>query len=285
MTAGATGTPVLCLRGMSFVGGGSERPVFSVIMPTYNRAYVVWKAIASVVAQTLRDWELIVVDDGGADQTARVLEEFSDPRIRYLRVPHGGPSRARNVGLTMARADLAAYLDSDNVWEPSFLERFAAVMRDSRGSTAWYCGKLTTIYDRSAPGEWRVVARREELARSLTTEEVWALRAPDVNTLVHRRDAGVEIGGWDERCTWLEDWDFFLRLWTRFGGRCTPLPEILVRYRQIHGKYADGICGEFRRDANREVEAREYLIRKWEHHGNFDPRVLRRDAGQLKSVR
>ena len=91
----------------------------SIVLPTWNRAYVLWRAIPSVQAQTFADWELIVVDDGSADCTARLVEEFRDPRIRYLQVEHGGPSRARNLGVAASACDLIAYIDSDNTWRPT----------------------------------------------------------------------------------------------------------------------------------------------------------------------
>jgi glycosyltransferase involved in cell wall biosynthesis len=66
-------------------------PLFSIILSTYNRAYVLWRAILSVLAQTEPRWELLVVDDGSTDDTPRLMEEFHDPRIRTLPTAHHGP--------------------------------------------------------------------------------------------------------------------------------------------------------------------------------------------------
>src|SRR5438067_1214020 len=96
-------------------------PLFSVIVPTYNRAYVLWRALLSVLAQTEPRWELLVVDDGSTDDTSRLLEEFRDPRIRVVTTPNRGPSAARNQGAQLAQARYLAYLDSDNTWRPEFL--------------------------------------------------------------------------------------------------------------------------------------------------------------------
>ena len=95
-----------------------SEPLFSIIMPTYNRAYVIWKAIQSIIHQTLSTWELIVVNDGSTDCTLRLLEEFHEPRIRAITTPNCGPSAARNAGLAIAQAPYIAYLDSDNSWLP-----------------------------------------------------------------------------------------------------------------------------------------------------------------------
>jgi glycosyltransferase involved in cell wall biosynthesis len=260
--------------------------MFSIVMPAYNRAYVIWKAISSVVAQSHTSWELLVVDDQSTDDTLRVLEEFADPRIRVLTVPHGGPSRARNAGLQAARGEFTAYLDSDNTWAPTFLERFAALIADTPQASIWHCGRVIEIFERRRDGgRWRLVDRRPQPARRYRTDEVWALHAPDVNSLVHRRTAALRVDGWDPDCTWIEDWDFFLRLWLAEDGRCAYVPDLLVRYRQVHGEGADGICAEFREDGAREVAARRYLVEKWRHRAEFDPATLERDIDDLQPVR
>src|SRR5689334_13904910 len=96
-------------------------PLFSIVLPTYNRAYVLWRAIQSVLAQSEYRWELIVVDDGSTDDTYRLLEEFRDSRIKSIKTENNGPSAARNIGGQLAVAPYLAYLDSDNTWHPEFL--------------------------------------------------------------------------------------------------------------------------------------------------------------------
>lgn len=79
-------------------------PLFSVILPTYDRAYVLWRAILSVLAQTESRWELLVVDDGSTDATSCLLEEFRDARVRSVKTPNRGPSAARNLGWRLTGA-------------------------------------------------------------------------------------------------------------------------------------------------------------------------------------
>jgi glycosyltransferase involved in cell wall biosynthesis len=79
-------------------------PLFSIILPTYNRAYVLWRAIQSVLAQTEARWELIVVDDGSTDDTSRLLEEFPDICLRSVKTENRGPSAARNLGGRLSHA-------------------------------------------------------------------------------------------------------------------------------------------------------------------------------------
>jgi GT2 family glycosyltransferase len=93
----------------------------SVIIPTYNRADLLGRAIKSALEQTITPAEVIVVDDGSTDNTAAVVQAFGN-RVRYMRVPNGGVSRARNAGIAAATGDWVALLDSDDIWEPSKLE-------------------------------------------------------------------------------------------------------------------------------------------------------------------
>lgn len=92
----------------------------SVIVPTYNRAYCICKALDSVLAQTHTNWEVLIVDDGSTDETGQLIAKTygHDPRIRYLYQPNAGVSHARNTGITQSRGDFAAFLDSDDVWKP-----------------------------------------------------------------------------------------------------------------------------------------------------------------------
>ena len=102
--------------------------MISIILPTFNRADVIKRAIASVQAQTFTDWELIIVDDGSTDDTARVVTDL-DPRIRYFYQENKGVSSARNNALRQSRGQYIAFLDSDDEWLPHFLEITVAFLK------------------------------------------------------------------------------------------------------------------------------------------------------------
>jgi glycosyltransferase involved in cell wall biosynthesis len=103
----------------------------SVIIPTYNRARCVIRAVGSVVGQTHGEVDVIVVDDGSTDETRAVVNDTygSDPRVRYVRQDNRGVSAARNHGIRLVKGDFAALLDSDDVWKPFKLELQLACLR------------------------------------------------------------------------------------------------------------------------------------------------------------
>ncbi|HWG66238.1 MAG TPA: glycosyltransferase family 2 protein, partial [Rhodanobacteraceae bacterium] len=97
-------------------------PEVSIVLSTYNRLPLLRRSVDSVIAQTFRDWELIVVDDGSTDDTREYLEAIEDPRVRPIWLEHGGVTWARNAGLRLARGKWVAFHDSDDLWLPEKLE-------------------------------------------------------------------------------------------------------------------------------------------------------------------
>jgi glycosyltransferase involved in cell wall biosynthesis len=109
--------------------GTSPEPLLvSVVIPTYNRADLLPRAVTSALAQCIRGDEVIVVDDGSTDNTEAALAPFRD-RINYVRIPNGGVSRARNEGMRLARNPLIAFLDSDDEWMPGKLQLQRALLQ------------------------------------------------------------------------------------------------------------------------------------------------------------
>lgn len=106
-------------------------PIVSVIVPTFNQGYFLREAINSVLAQTLLEWELIIVDNFSIDSTSEIVSSFADSRIRYNRFRnHGVIGRSRNFGVSLARAPFIAFLDSDDTWAPEKLESCIGVLNN-----------------------------------------------------------------------------------------------------------------------------------------------------------
>lgn len=187
-------------------------PLVSVVIPTYNRAYLVGRAIKSVLAQTLGDFEVIVVDDGSTDNTVEVVQAFQDPQIRLLQLAGNcGASRALNVGIQAAGGEWVAFLDSDDEWLPQKLEMQVARARQAGGDNrvaVVYC--QCYIYDESTT--------RKVLQPSVTHEGDpsshllmdWGL--PTRSIVMAKRSCLLDVGGFDEKLSTFYGVDLWLRL-------------------------------------------------------------------------
>jgi glycosyltransferase involved in cell wall biosynthesis len=204
-------------------------PAVSVIMPAYNVEPYIGEAIRSVLGQTWRDFELIVVDDGATDGTyeAARLAAGEDPRVTILRRPNGGLSAARNTGLRHASAPVMALLDSDDLWTPAFLAQQMARMEadasiDVVSGNAWNLGGR---HDGQPARPWPDPRQAPDLTSILADEE-----AVFVMSLFRRRVYEV-IGGFDESLRTNEDYDFWLRA-AIAGFRFTRNDQPLAFYRR-----------------------------------------------------
>ena len=191
------------------------RPRVSVIIPVFNRLRLVSRAIDSVFAQTFRDIEVVVVDDASTDGTADALAARR-PELRLIRLErNGGPARARNAGLAAARGELAAFLDSDDLWLPAKLARQLVHFEDP--SVVCAHGEVDLV------GENGRVVRRGHLAhvRPLYRDAPgWrGQEVVAISTAVVRRRAAQAVG-FDPgfaAASGFEDADFFVRLQIAFG--------------------------------------------------------------------
>lgn len=120
-------------------------PKVSVIIPTYNRSALMKETIASVLRQTLNDLEIIVVDDGSTDNTRAVVKRIKDDRVKYFYKDNGGAASARNLGLSKARGDYVAFLDSDDLWPENYLEVMLSYLENNNEFGAGY-SPITVLY-------------------------------------------------------------------------------------------------------------------------------------------
>lgn len=128
--------------------------MFSIVIPLYNKGPFIARAVESVLNQTVRDFELIVVDDGSTDGGGRKVAGFDDPRIRLIPQGNCGRSGARNRGIAESRADFTAFLDADDAWKPEYLESIARLIDKFPGA-----GAYATAYEIMLPGG-RVISAR-----------------------------------------------------------------------------------------------------------------------------
>lgn len=184
-------------------------PRFSVIIPTFNRAALVLEAIASVRAQTVSDYELIVVDDGSTDNTASTLGALAN--LRVIRQANAGPGPARNAGLAAAAGEYTAFLDADDRWLPWTLDTFARAIDRAAGKPAVICGSPRAF---SHDAELPTIIRDDDLFEShadyLGTDPIDLF--PGAGVLCARTDALRKVGGFLTRRMTAEDADLYLRL-------------------------------------------------------------------------
>lgn len=204
-------------------------PAVSVIMPTWNRKLVLARAIRSALAQTMQDFEIIVVDDGSIDGTdSHLALQFADAissgRLRYFKRPHLGVSAARNKGLEAARGEFIAYLDSDNAWFPEYLAEMVGALRANPLEHAAYAGQLTINRVNGQVQPHRVPFDRTRLLDR---------NFMDMNVFMHRRDLIALVGGFNETLTRLVDWELILRM-TKLRAPL-EVPQILAAYYQEGG--------------------------------------------------
>lgn len=204
------------------------QPLVSVILPSYNRAHTLRRAIDSVLAQTFRDFELIVVDDGSADSTQDLVAAIADDRLRYVKHRRRkGASAARNTGIDNAKGQYVAFIDSDDAWLPHKLERqmmHVSSTGEAEGRVVWYTQSLKVDGIRRA-----VRPRRGKHPNESVADYVFCANM-DINTITAllRRDLAAEIRFREESRTH-EEVDFFMRLESA-GARFEFLPEPLSVY-------------------------------------------------------
>jgi len=184
-------------------------PLFSVVIPTYNRAELLGIALDSVFAQTFTDYEVIVVDDGSTDETKEYLATLGD-RVRVFTQSNQGPGAARNLGVSHANGEYVEFLDSDDLWFPWSLETYASVIRNS-DKTAFIAGKPFRFRDEEELND----IKREGLSSRkfpdyLASGDEW--RWWGASSFVVQRDAFESVGGFANQWVNGEDADLALRL-------------------------------------------------------------------------
>jgi glycosyltransferase involved in cell wall biosynthesis len=237
-------------------------PLVSVVIPSYNRAHVIGQTLDSVLAQTYRNLEVIVVDDGSRDATEMAVEPYRD-RITYVRQENGGLAAARNAGLERARGEYVAWLDSDDLWNPekialqvavlrrhpdlvlcasdfsafdeegffeeSHVRAYYSVLSRTPGGLAGFFPRKSELDTRAVPGLSGALPPTVHLYLGEVFEELVGGNCLHPPTVVYRRDAGERAGLLDSSFQRDSDYEYFLRL-----SQLGPIAYIdlpLMRYR------------------------------------------------------
>ncbi|MDQ3816739.1 MAG: glycosyltransferase family 2 protein [Acidobacteriota bacterium] len=212
--------------------GPAEPPSVCVIIPAYNAAQYIGETLESVFAQTYKDFEAVVVNDGSPDtpELERALAPYMD-RIRYIKQENRGPSGARNLAILQSRAPFVAFLDSDDLWLPSYLSEQMKVFSGDPQLDLVYCDAL--LFGDS-PLAGRTFMQQNPSAGEASFENLLKEQCTIITSCaVARREALIAAGLFDENFYHSEDFDLWLRLAFR-GGRIGYQKQVLAKHR-IHG--------------------------------------------------
>ncbi|RKH36670.1 glycosyltransferase family 2 protein [Corallococcus sicarius] len=238
-------------------------PLFSVVIPTYNRAALLEETLASVFAQTLTDHEVIVVDDGSTDETLALLARYGE-RIRVLRQSNAGQGVARNLGIREARGEYVAFLDSDDLWPPWTLATFQQVIRE-QGAPSVVMGRAHSFqHSREVSDLESGAPRVQRFDDYLASADATFIRT--ACAVAVRTEALRRVGGFSDKRISAEDYDLLYRLGIEPGFVYVESP-VTLGYRQ-HAASSS-------RDFDRGYEGTVFLLEQ-ERRGSYPGGAARR---------
>ena len=212
-------------------------PTVSVITPAYNAAKYIGEALDSVLNQTFRSHELIVINDGSpdTDELERELQKYP-ATIRYIKQENRGAAAARNAGLRSARGEYAAFLDADDRWFPDFLEKQLAFLRSSNADLVFSDARL--IGDSPLAG--RTFMELDPPKSAVTPESLLAVEVAVLTSAVLARKQPIfEVGLFDETIKRGHDFELWFRL-AKSGTRFAYQPRVLAEHRIVES----GLSGD-----------------------------------------
>lgn len=199
-------------------------PQISVIIPTYNRANLLSRAINSVLRQTFSDFELIVVDDSSEDNTKALVETLKDLRIKYMcHEENRGAAAARNTGIRMSRGEYIAFLDSDDEWLPEKLEKQISKFEELHH-------KVGVVYSGLSVFSNGELVRQDIPVKSgnIYRDQLLQDYVFPTSTIMVRKECLMEIGGFDETLPARQDYDLSLRLSKLYEFAFIPEPLVKI---------------------------------------------------------
>lgn len=207
-------------------------PQVSVVMPAFNVAPFILESVRSVLGQSFRDLELIVVDDGSVDGTADRLLGVRDPRLRVIRQANGGSSSARNSGIRLASGEYVGFLDADDLWSPNKLETQIAFLEQHPEVDLTFSRSELIDEDGNATGRTSAAVSGKVTLQDLLTENV----INNGSAVVMRRKALDLAGHFDAELKACVDWDLWLRVAMLRPRNTFCVNGLLTKYRLRSGQ-------------------------------------------------
>lgn len=209
-------------------------PVFSIIIPTFNRSHVLGDALESIINQTFQDFEVFVVDDHSVDseETRRLVEGLGDPRFSYTFLPSRvGPARARNAVLPRCRGEFISFLDSDDLWLPRKLEDHLAIFSGNSAAGMVYSDEYTMGEDGAISSKSSWWDRNPPLPSGHIAGHFLLQSFIGTMTVTVRRSAILAVGGFDEDLPFNEDDDLWFRIMLKYPLVCS---DYVAGIRRLH---------------------------------------------------
>lgn len=204
----------------------SKNPTVSVIIPTYNRANLVGKAIKSVLSQTYQDFEIIVIDDGSTDNTEETVKSFNNFKIRYIcHSDNRGISAARNTGIRASLGKYIALLDSDDEWLPEKLDKQVDVLQNKSSEVGVVCSWSYNIDEKGSYISKRCLPKKG----GYIYEDLLSTNPISVPTVLIRKECFNRVGLFDDLLNTQQDWDMWIRISKYYRFVLIKIP--LVKYR------------------------------------------------------
>jgi len=207
-----------------------KNPTVSVIIPTYNRAYLFGKAIKSVLNQTYKDFEIIVIDDGSTDNTEEITRGFKDKRVKYIKKykKNRGISVARNIGIKMARGKYIALLDSDDEWLPEKLDKQINILQSESPEVGVVYSNLCYIDENGNNMNRKLrISKKAEGYIYEDLLEKYCVSPP--SSFLIKKECFNRVGLFDDLLSGQEDWDMWIRIAKYYRFTLIKIP--LVKYR------------------------------------------------------
>ena len=255
---------------------GGQSPAVSVIIPCYKVTAYVREALDSVMAQTFRDFEVIVVNDGCPD-TAN-LEGALRPYLReivYIKQDNLGVSGARNAGIRAARASVLAFLDGDDIWEPEYLQCQFSFLQEDPGIDLVYPNAVLLGHRLKGSLFMDLFPSQGEV----TLESLVKRRCHVTSSLMARREIILRAGGYDLNLRSCEDLDLWIRV-AKIGGRFAYHSKPLYRYR-IHGRGLASDTLGMQRNLVAMLEAQRRTLDLLPHERQWFDEELAQEQGAL----
>ncbi len=212
-------------------------PSISVVIPAFNAEATIEETVYSVLQQSWSDFELIVIEPSSTDGTARVLDKFSDPRLRIIRRPQGNAGVNRNYGLSLARGEFTTFLDADDLWTPKKLE--AQYQRLQQSPSADVCYSMSDCIDEQ--GNRLYPASHATWEGDVYEKLLLSNFVASGSNFLARTSVLKHIGGFDESLSNCEDLDICLRL--AEGYDFVSVPRVQVLYRLVQGSKSSRLQG------------------------------------------